>query len=104
QALLDTADAVRYRRVGDRATFVVTRNINFTNVCYMGCRFCNFAKKLDLAEAELLPLEEVARRAQEAWDRGATEVCIQGGLHPHIPGTYYRDIVRAIKAQIPEMH
>ena len=103
-AVLQTADHARQRRVGDRATFVITRNINFTNICYMGCTFCNFAKRADDPAAELLPLEEVARRAEEAWRRGATEVCIQGGLHPRLPGTHYRDIVRAIKQQVPDLH
>ncbi len=103
-ALLQAADEMRRRRVGARATFVVTRNINFTNVCYMGCTFCNFAKRADDPAAELLPFEEVARRADEAWRRGATEVCIQGGLHPKLAGTHYRDIVRAIKRAVPDIH
>jgi FO synthase len=85
-------------------TFVVNRNINFTNVCYMGCRFCNFAKRQENPEAELLPHETVAARAKEAWERGGTEVCIQGGLHPKIAGSHYAEIVRAIKAAVPDMH
>ncbi|MCK5502771.1 MAG: 5-amino-6-(D-ribitylamino)uracil--L-tyrosine 4-hydroxyphenyl transferase CofH, partial [Tritonibacter mobilis] len=80
------------------------RNINFTNICYMGCRFCGFAKRSEDAGAEWLSPEQVVERAQEAWDRGGTEVCIQGGLHPKMEGTYYRDIVRAIKAALPDMH
>lgn len=103
-AVLRTADTLRDRAVGHRVTFVVNRNINFTNVCYMGCRFCGFAKRKEEAGAEWLSLEEVTARAQEAWDRGATEVCIQGGLHPNLPGTYYRDILLAIKAALPDMH
>ncbi|MBB3141639.1 5-amino-6-(D-ribitylamino)uracil--L-tyrosine 4-hydroxyphenyl transferase CofH [Halomonas organivorans] len=103
-ALTATADELRRRRVGDDATFVVTRNINYTNVCYMGCRFCNFAKRKDDPEAEFFDLDEITRRAQEAWDRGATEVCIQGGLHPSIPGHFYRDILKAIKGVLPDMH
>src|SRR5699024_11669850 len=85
-------------------SFVITRNINFTNVCYMGCRFCNFAKHREDEQAELLSPEEVAARAKEAEDRGATEVCIQGGLHPNIPDEYYRDLIRSIKAQAPDIH
>ena len=84
QALLDVADKVRHNLCGDKASFVITRNINFTNVCYMVCKFCNFAKPIKHKDAEFISLEEVADRAQQAWDRGATEVCIQGGLHPQI--------------------
>ncbi|MFC6669890.1 5-amino-6-(D-ribitylamino)uracil--L-tyrosine 4-hydroxyphenyl transferase CofH [Marinobacterium aestuariivivens] len=103
-ALTATADRLRRERVGDTATFVITRNINYTNVCYMGCRFCNFAKRKDDPEAEFFDLDEIVRRAQEAWDRGATEVCIQGGLHPDIPGHFYRDMLKAIKSALPDMH
>ncbi|XKE45148.1 5-amino-6-(D-ribitylamino)uracil--L-tyrosine 4-hydroxyphenyl transferase CofH [Halomonas organivorans] len=103
-ALTATADRLRARRVGDAATFVITRNINYTNVCYMGCRFCNFAKRKNDADAEFFDLKEITRRAQEAWDRGATEVCIQGGLHPDIPGHFYRDMLKAIKGALPDMH
>ncbi|MDN3557160.1 5-amino-6-(D-ribitylamino)uracil--L-tyrosine 4-hydroxyphenyl transferase CofH [Halomonas maura] len=103
-ALTATADRLREQRVGDAATFVITRNINYTNVCYMGCRFCNFAKRKDDADAEFFDLKEITRRAQEAWDRGATEVCIQGGLHPDIPGHFYRDMLKAIKGALPDMH
>ncbi|WP_341661029.1 5-amino-6-(D-ribitylamino)uracil--L-tyrosine 4-hydroxyphenyl transferase CofH [Vibrio sp.] len=104
QALLDVADQVRQNLCGDRGSFVITRNINFTNVCYMGCKFCNFAKPIKHKEAELLSLDEIAERAQQAWDRGATEVCIQGGLHPQIGADFYRNIVLAIKARLPKMH
>lgn len=103
-ALTATADRLREQRVGDAATFVITRNINYTNVCYMGCRFCNFAKRKGDADAEFFDLKEITRRAQEAWDRGATEVCIQGGLHPDIPGHFYRDMLKAIKGALPDMH
>ncbi|MEL6551330.1 MAG: 5-amino-6-(D-ribitylamino)uracil--L-tyrosine 4-hydroxyphenyl transferase CofH [Pseudomonadota bacterium] len=103
-AIYATADALRQKANGDRVTFVVNRNINFTNVCYMGCRFCGFAKRKDEPGAEWLSPEEVAQRAEEAWARGATEVCIQGGLHPKLPGHAYRDILLAIKARLPEMH
>lgn len=103
-AVFAVADLLRQQVNGDRVSFVVNRNINFTNVCYMGCRFCGFAKRREEEGAEWLAPDEVAARAHEAWDRGATEVCIQGGLHPDMPGTIYRDIVQAIKAALPDMH
>ncbi|MFT6913949.1 MAG: 7,8-didemethyl-8-hydroxy-5-deazariboflavin synthase CofH subunit [Motiliproteus sp.] len=103
-ALVATADYLRQQAVGNRASFVITRNINFTNICYMGCKFCGFAKRKDDPEAELLSMDEIADRAQEAWDRGATEVCIQGGLHPNIEGDHYRNILIAIKQRLPSMH
>ena len=104
RAVLRAADAVRRERVGDRVTFVTVRNINFTNVCYMACQFCNFGVRKDAAGAELLDLDEVARRAGEAWNRGGTEVCIQGGLHPDIQGDHYLRLVEAVKAKVPAMH
>ncbi len=104
QAVLQAADLIRASRVGDEVSFVITRNINFTNICYMGCRFCNFRKRFEDAEAESLSLDEIVRRAREAWDRGATEVCIQGGLHPKIPADHYRNILMAIKAEVPDIH
>ena len=103
-ALIETADLLRERAVGNQGSFVTTQNINFTNVCNMGCKFCGFAKRKTEAGAELLSLEEVAQRAQEAWDKGATEVCIQGGLHPDIKGDHYRNILKAIKKQVPQIH
>jgi len=103
-ALVATADYLRQKATGNDASFVITRNINFTNVCYMGCKFCGFAKRKDDAQAELLDLEEIANRAEEAWHKGATEVCIQGGLHPDIKGSHYRDILKAIKKRVPEIH
>ena len=103
-AIYQVADILRQRANGDKVSFVVNRNINFTNVCYMGCRFCGFAKRSDEEGAEWLELEQIVARAQEAWDRGGTEVCIQGGLHPKMDGTYYFDIVRALKAALPDMH
>ncbi|MCB4458211.1 5-amino-6-(D-ribitylamino)uracil--L-tyrosine 4-hydroxyphenyl transferase CofH [Leisingera sp. McT4-56] len=104
EAVYATADELRRRANGDRVSFVVNRNINFTNICYMGCRFCGFAKRSEDKDAEWLEPAQIVARAQQAWDRGATEVCIQGGLHPKMEGTYYRDIVRAIKAALPDMH
>ncbi len=85
-------------------TYVVNRNINFTNVCYTGCRFCAFAQRRTDADAYTLCLDQVADRAEEAWAVGATEVCMQGGIHPDLPGTAYFDIARAVKARVPGMH
>ena len=103
-ALLTAADELRRREVGETVTFVVVRNINFTNICYTGCRFCAFAKRSDDPEAEFLPLEEIADRAEEAWDRGATEVCIQGGLHPELDADYYFRILSVIRKRVPGIH
>jgi FO synthase len=103
-AITNMADQLRQQVNGDQVGFVVNRNINFTNICYMGCRFCGFAKRREDAGAEWLSLETIVTRAREAQARGATEVCIQGGIHPKMPGTYYRDIVLAIKATLPDMH
>lgn len=103
-ALLAAADHVRRQRSGDTVSFVVNRNINFTNVCYMGCKFCGFAKRRDDPDAELLSFEEIQRRTLEAHSRGASEVCIQGGLHPKIGADHYRKIVEAVKQAVPEMH
>ncbi|KAB8197619.1 7,8-didemethyl-8-hydroxy-5-deazariboflavin synthase [Nonomuraea phyllanthi] len=98
------ADALRKEAAGDDVTYVVNRNINFTNVCYTGCRFCAFAQRRTDADAYTLSLDQVADRAQEAWDAGATEVCMQGGIHPDLPGTAYFDLARAVKARTPGMH
>jgi FO synthase len=98
------ADDVRRDTVGEDVTYLVTRNINFTNVCYTGCRFCAFAQRRTDADAYTLSLEQIADRAQQAWDVGATEVCMQGGIHPDLPGTAYFDIARAVKERVPGMH
>jgi FO synthase len=98
------ADSVRRDTVGDEVTYLVTRNINFTNVCYTGCRFCAFAQRRTDADAYTLSLDQVADRAAQAWDVGATEVCMQAGIHPDLPGTTYFDIARAVKARVPGMH
>ena len=98
------ADDARRDAVGDDVTYVVNRNINFTNVCYVGCRFCAFAQRESDADAFRLSLEQVADRAEEAWTAGATEVCLQGGIDPKMPVTGYADIVRAIKERVPGMH
>ncbi len=102
--LMLTADELRRRAVGEVVTYVTVRNINFTNICYTGCRFCAYAKHLNDPEAEWLSLEEVANQAEEAWQAGATEVCLQGGLHPKMDGHHYRRLVQAIKARVPEIH
>ncbi|WP_020668259.1 bifunctional FO biosynthesis protein CofGH [Amycolatopsis nigrescens] len=98
------ADELRADVVGDDITYVVNRNINFSNVCYVGCRFCAFAQRERDADAFRLSVEEVAARAVEAAQAGATEVCMQGGIDPKLPVSYYADIVRAIKAAVPDMH
>ncbi|MFF3819641.1 bifunctional FO biosynthesis protein CofGH [Streptomyces bluensis] len=103
-ALCRVADDVRKSVVGDDVTYIVTRNINFTNVCYTGCRFCAFAQRRTDADAYTLSLDQVADRAQQAWDVGAVEVCMQGGIHPDLPGTAYFDIAKAVKSRVPGMH
>jgi FO synthase len=102
--LAHLADELRKATVGDDVTYVVNRNINFTNVCYTGCRFCAFAQRRTDADAYSLSMDEVAQRAEEAWVIGATEVCMQGGIHPDLPGTAYADLVRAVKERVPQMH
>ncbi|GAQ52135.1 aminodeoxyfutalosine synthase [Streptomyces acidiscabies] len=103
-ALTQIADDVRKSVVGDDVTYIVTRNINFTNVCYTGCRFCAFAQRRTDADAYTLSLDQVADRAQQAWEVGAVEVCMQGGIHPDLPGTAYFDIAKAVKERVPGMH
>ncbi|KQZ75298.1 2-phospho-L-lactate guanylyltransferase [Nocardioides sp. Root151] len=98
------ADALRKEVVGDEVTYVVNRNINFTNVCYVGCRFCAFAQRRTDADAYSLSLDQVADRAEEAWHLGASEVCMQGGIDPELPGTAYFDLAAAVKTRVPEMH
>jgi FO synthase len=85
-------------------TYVLNRNINFTNVCYVGCRFCAFAQREVDPEAYTLTLAEVADRAEEAWAEGASEVCMQGGIHPDLPGSFYLDLLDAVKARVPGIH
>ncbi len=98
------ADDLRRETVGDAVTYVVNRNINFTNVCYVGCRFCAFAQRRTDADAYSLSLDQVADRAEEAWGLGATEVCMQGGIDPELPGTAYFDLAAAVKTRVPQMH
>jgi FO synthase len=104
EALAHVADDVRRDAVGDDVTFVVNRNINFTNVCYTGCRFCAFAQRRTDADAYTLSLAEVGERAAQAWDAGATEVCMQGGIHPDMPGSAYFDLATEVKRRTPDMH
>ena len=104
EALCALADDVRRDAVGDEVTYVVNRNINFTNVCYTGCRFCAFAQRRTDADAYTLSVAEVGERAAEAWSAGATEVCMQGGIHPDLPGTAYWDIVTEVKRRAPAIH
>jgi len=104
EQLTRLADDLRADVVGDDITYIVNRNINFSNVCYVGCRFCAFAQRERDADAYRLSVDEVAQRAVEAAEAGATEVCMQGGIDPKLPVSYYADIVRAIKKAVPEMH
>jgi 7,8-didemethyl-8-hydroxy-5-deazariboflavin synthase CofH subunit len=104
EALVAAADALRHETVGKTITYVVNRNINFTNVCFVGCSFCGFGRGPGATDAYSLSAEDVARKACEAWERGATEVCIQGGLPRDLEGFFYRDILRAVKRAIPAMH
>jgi FO synthase len=104
EALCAVADGLRSEAVGDAVTYVVNRNINFTNVCYVGCRFCAFAQREVDPESYTLTLDEVADRTQEAAAWGCTEVCMQGGIHPDLPGTFYFDLLDAVKAAAPDIH
>lgn len=104
EAVTALANSLRQEVVGDDVTFVVNRNINFTNICYTGCRFCAFAQRKGDADAFSLSTAEVADRAWEAHVAGATEVCMQGGIDPELPVTGYADLVRAVKARVPSMH
>jgi FO synthase len=107
-AVVAGADELRREVCGDEVTYVVTRNINYTNVCYFRCGFCAFSKGRLAANLRgapyLVPLDEIVRRCREAWDRGAVEVCLQGGIHPAFTGEYYLDVCRAIKRELPDLH
>ena len=108
ERVLASADALRRHVCGDEVTYVVTRNIQYTNVCYFRCGFCAFSKGKLAANLRgapyLVPLDEIVRRSREAWERGATEVCLQGGIHPAFTGDYYADVVREIKQAVPGLH
>jgi FO synthase len=107
-AIADYADELRFNAVGNVVTWVHNRNINYTNVCTFKCKFCGFSKgplSLNLRGTPyLLSLDDIAERAQEAWELGATEVTLQGGIHPNFDGDYYIDVARAVKASVPDMH
>jgi FO synthase len=104
EALCSVADGLRAEAVGDAVTYVVNRNINFTNVCYVGCRFCAFAQREVDPESYTLTLSEVAERAREAAAWGCTEVCMQGGIHPDLPGSFYFDLLDAVRDAAPDIH
>ncbi|MEN9647147.1 MAG: synthase [Actinomycetota bacterium] len=107
-AVAELADQLRHEAVGDAITWVHNRNINYTNVCTFKCKFCGFSKgKLSLnlrGTPYLLTLDDIAQRAAEAWEMGATEVTLQGGIHPNFDGDYYIDVTRAVKQAVPDMH
>jgi FO synthase subunit 2 len=98
------ADEIRRKTVGDTVTFVINRNINFTNICSNRCSFCAFSRNQNDSDAYLLSIEEIARRSEEAWRNGATEVCIQGGLNPNIEGSFYPKMCKEIKKKTPNIH
>ncbi|HVM69921.1 MAG TPA: 5-amino-6-(D-ribitylamino)uracil--L-tyrosine 4-hydroxyphenyl transferase CofH [Gaiellaceae bacterium] len=108
QRVFAAADRLRREVCGDEVSYVVTRNVQYTNVCYFRCGFCAFSKGKLAANLRgkpyLVPHEEIVRRAREAWERGATEVCLQGGIHPAFTGDYYASVVEAIRAEVPELH
>src|ERR1043166_5769237 len=101
--LLVAANVIRRELAGNIVTYVVNRNINFTNICFVGCKFCAFSRGPREDDTYFLTLEQVAKKAKEAWDLGATEVCIQGGLPRDLSPYYYRDILRTIKNETPQM-
>ncbi len=103
-AMTMAADELRRRAVGDAVTYVVNRNINFTNVCIKRCGFCAFSRDFRQEEGYFLPVNEIVRRAKEAWDYGATEVCIQAGLPPQMEGDLYIRLCEAIKEELPDIH
>jgi FO synthase len=107
-AVVRAADALRREVNGDAVSYVVTRNVNYTNVCYFRCGFCAFSKGRLAADLRgrpyLVPLEEIVRRAREAWERGATEICLQGGIHPAFTGDYYLEVCGALKDAVPGIH
>src|SRR2546423_3521127 len=103
-ALLAAADEMRRRQAGDRVSYVINRNINFTNVCVKACRFCAFSRTQRSQEGYFLDIEEIVRRALEAQAHGATEVCLQAGLAPGLDPRFYAHLVRALKKAAPSLH
>jgi 7,8-didemethyl-8-hydroxy-5-deazariboflavin synthase CofH subunit len=104
QATVLGADELRRRQVGDVVTYVINRNVNFTNVCVKHCSFCAFSRTYRNEQGYFLPTEEIIRRVQEAADMGATEVCMQAGLPPDLDGRFYIDLTRTVKAAAPQVH
>jgi len=102
--LLVASNILRAELAGNIVTYVVNRNINFTNICFVGCKFCAFSRGPREADTYFLTFDEIDKRTREAWELGATEVCIQGGLPRNLPKFYYRDILRAVKQAVPQMH
>ncbi len=103
-AVMQAADAARAQDKGDDVSFVICRNINFTNVCYVGCSFCGFSRHEDDTDAFDHPMEKLLEKARDAVSRGATEVCIQGGIHPSKDHTHYLEILTTLKRELPELH
>jgi FO synthase len=103
-ALLRAADLARQQDRGEDVSFVICRNINFTNVCYVGCSFCGFSRHRDDEDAFDHPMETLVAKARDAVARGATEVCIQGGIHPQKDHTHYHEILTTLKAELPDLH
>jgi FO synthase len=108
RAVVAAADDLRREVCGETVSYVVTRNINYTNVCYFRCGFCAFSKGKLAANLRgapyVVPIEEIVRRSREAWERGAVEVCLQGGIHPGYTGDYYLDVCAAVKHELPDLH
>jgi FO synthase len=103
-ALMATADGLRQRQVGDRVTYVKVRNINFTNVCYTACKFCEFGRQERDSEAYTFNMDDIVEQAVEAWNWGCTEVCMQGGLNPRLGGHIYLNLIRTLKEVLPDLH
>jgi FO synthase len=104
QVLCVVADLARAEDVGEEVSYVINRNINFTNICYVGCSFCGFSRHKHDEDAYDRGLDDIVGRAREAWEVGASEICIQGGVHPNKDGFWYREILRAIKKELPDIH
>jgi FO synthase len=103
-ALAISADEIRKEDIGDIVTYVINRNINFTNICNTYCGFCNFMAPEGDERAYFLTMEEIAQKTVEAWENGATEVCMQGGMHPDIDGNFYVELIKSVKNAVPKMH
>jgi 7,8-didemethyl-8-hydroxy-5-deazariboflavin synthase CofH subunit len=103
-AMAISADEIRKEDIGDIVTYVINRNINFTNICNIYCGFCNFMAPEGDERAYFLTMEEIAQKTIEAWENGATEVCMQGGMHPDIDGNFYVELIKSVKKAVPQMH